>query len=79
MKDIRVPKVGMSTIEVEIAQVLVALGQRVQPATVIVSVAADKVDFDVEAGVEGTVEEILVTEGTVVEVGMIIARIREES
>jgi pyruvate/2-oxoglutarate dehydrogenase complex dihydrolipoamide acyltransferase (E2) component len=79
MKDVRVPKVGMSTIEVEIGEVFVSLGQRVQAASVIVSVAADKVDFDVEAGVEGTVEEILVTEGAVVEVGMVIARIREES
>jgi pyruvate/2-oxoglutarate dehydrogenase complex dihydrolipoamide acyltransferase (E2) component len=78
MKDVRVPKVGMSTVEVEIGEVLVSPGQRVQPASVIVSVAADKVDFDVEAGVEGTVEEILVTEGAVVEVGMVIARIREE-
>ena len=49
----------MSTVEVEIDQVLVTAGQRVEPDSVIASVAADKVDFDVEAGVAGVVEELL--------------------
>jgi pyruvate/2-oxoglutarate dehydrogenase complex dihydrolipoamide acyltransferase (E2) component len=79
MIDIRVPKVGMSTVEVEIGEVLVSPGQRVEPASVIASVAADKVDFDVEAGVTGIVDEILVGEGSVVEVGTVIARIREDA
>ena len=78
MKEIRVPKVGMSTVEVEIDQVLVAPGQRVRPGSVIASVAADKVDFEVEAEVDGVVEEVLVSEGAVAEVGTVIARIRED-
>ncbi|HTW00972.1 MAG TPA: biotin/lipoyl-containing protein [Streptosporangiaceae bacterium] len=78
MKEVRVPKVGMSTVEVEIDQVLVAPGQRVQPGSVIASVAADKVDFEVEAEVDGVVEEVLLTEGAVAEVGTVIARIRED-
>lgn len=76
--EVRVPKVGMSTVEVEIDEVLVAPGQRVQPDSVIASVAADKVDFQVEAGVTGVVEEVLVSGGAVAEVGTVIARIREE-
>jgi len=79
MTDIRVPKVGMSTVEVEIGEVMVSPGQRVEPASVIASVAADKVDFDVEAGVTGIVDEVLVGEGSVVEVGTVIARIREDA
>jgi pyruvate/2-oxoglutarate dehydrogenase complex dihydrolipoamide acyltransferase (E2) component len=78
VKEVRVPKVGMSTVEVEIDQVLVAPGQRVQPGSVIASVAADKVDFEVEAEVDGVVEEVLLTEGAVAEVGTVIARIRED-
>ena len=78
MIEVRVPKVGMSTVEVEIDQVLVAPGQRVESGTVIASVAADKVDFEVESEVGGVVEEILVGEGTITEVGMVIARIRED-
>jgi pyruvate/2-oxoglutarate dehydrogenase complex dihydrolipoamide acyltransferase (E2) component len=77
VKDVRVPKVGMSTVEVEIGEVLAYPGQRVEPSSVIVSVAADKVDFDIEAGTEGVVEEIMVAEGAVVEVGTLVARIRE--
>jgi pyruvate/2-oxoglutarate dehydrogenase complex dihydrolipoamide acyltransferase (E2) component len=76
--EVRVPKVGMSTVEVEIDEVLVAPGQRVQPDSVIASVAADKVDFEVQAGVTGVVEEVLVSDGAVAEVGTVIARIREE-
>jgi pyruvate/2-oxoglutarate dehydrogenase complex dihydrolipoamide acyltransferase (E2) component len=79
MTDIRVPKVGMSTVEVEIGEVLVSPGQRVEPTSIIASVAADKVDFDVEAGVTGIVDEVLVGEGSVVEVGTVIARIREDA
>lgn len=78
MIDVRIPKVGMSTVEVEIDQVLVSPGERVQPGSVIASVAADKVDFEIEAEVAGIVEEVLVSEGAVAEVGTIIARIREE-
>jgi pyruvate/2-oxoglutarate dehydrogenase complex dihydrolipoamide acyltransferase (E2) component len=76
--EVRVPKVGMSTVEVEIDQVLVTPGQRVQPGSVIASVAADKVDFEVEAEVAGVVEEVLVSEGAVAEVGTVIVRIRED-
>jgi pyruvate/2-oxoglutarate dehydrogenase complex dihydrolipoamide acyltransferase (E2) component len=79
MTDIRVPKVGMSTVEVEIGEVLVSPGQRVEPTSIIASVAADKVDCDVEAGVTGIVDEVLVGEGSVVEVGTVIARIREDA
>ena len=78
MIEVRVPKVGMSTVEVEIDQVLVTPGQRVQPGSVIASVAADKVDFEVEAEVAGVVEEVLVSEGAVAEVGTVIVRIRED-
>jgi pyruvate/2-oxoglutarate dehydrogenase complex dihydrolipoamide acyltransferase (E2) component len=69
----------MSTVEVEIGEVMVSPGQRVEPTSVIASVAADKVDFDVEAGVTGIVDEVLVGEGSVVEVGTVIARIREDA
>jgi pyruvate/2-oxoglutarate dehydrogenase complex dihydrolipoamide acyltransferase (E2) component len=78
MIEVRVPKVGMSTVEVEIDQVLVVPGQRVEPASVIAAVAADKVDFEVEAGVAGVIDEVLVGEGSVAEVGEVIARIRED-
>lgn len=77
MADIRVPKVGMSTVEVEITDILVEVGQQVAATDILLVVAADKVDLEVEAGVTGTVTEILVSEGDESEVGEIIARIEE--
>lgn len=75
MADIRIPKVGMSTVEVEITEILVKVGQQVAATDIIMVVGADKVDLEVEAGVAGTVTEILVSEGEEKEVGEIIARI----
>lgn len=75
MADIRVPKVGMSTIEVEITEVLVTVGQQVREGDVLMNVAADKADLEIEAGVGGTVVEILGGEGDVKEVGDIVVRI----
>jgi pyruvate/2-oxoglutarate dehydrogenase complex dihydrolipoamide acyltransferase (E2) component len=79
MDEVRVPKVGMSTIEVEIVDVKVAVGDHVEPGSVVASASADKVDFDIEAGVGGTVEELLVTKGAIVPVGSVVARIRRPS
>ncbi|HUZ21517.1 MAG TPA: biotin/lipoyl-containing protein [Acidimicrobiales bacterium] len=78
MIEVRVPKVGMSTIDVEVSSIQVRVGDRVAPTSVVVSVAADKVDFDIEAGAAGVVEELLVEEGSVVDVGTVVARIRED-
>jgi pyruvate/2-oxoglutarate dehydrogenase complex dihydrolipoamide acyltransferase (E2) component len=76
--EVRIPKVGMSTVEVEVDQVLVTAGQRVEPHSVIASIAADKVDFEIEAGVAGVVEELVLAAGSVAVVGDVIARIRED-
>jgi len=78
MIEVRVPKVGMSTSDVEVSSIQVRVGDRVAPTSVVVSVAADKVDFDIEAGAAGVVEELLVEEGSVVDVGTVVARIRED-
>ncbi len=66
MAEVRIPKVGMSTLDVEVTEILVKVGQ---------TVAADKIDLDIEALVAGTVTEILVEEGDVIDVGQIFAHI----
>ena len=65
----------MSTIEVEIGEILVAPGDRVEPSSPVMSVAADKVDFEIEAGVAGVVEAVLVAEGDVAQVGDVVVTI----
>lgn len=74
--DVRVPKIGMSTIEVEIVEVKVRVGDHVEPTSVVASASADKVDLDIEAGVSGRVEEVVVSEGAVVPVGGTVVRVR---
>lgn len=68
----------MSTIEVEVAQVLVTVGERVEPNSVIISAEADKVDFDIEAGASGIVNAIFVAKGDVVAVGAVVALINDD-
>lgn len=77
MIEVRVPKVGMSTLEVEIGELLVGVGDRVRADSVVCTALADKVDFDIEAGAEGTVVEVLVAAGDVVPVSGVVMRLGE--
>jgi len=79
MTEVRIPKMGMSTVEVDIGEVLVSVGDVVHPETTIVEVESEKVTFSIEAGVEGIVAEILVAPGDIRNVGDVIARITEGS
>jgi pyruvate dehydrogenase E2 component (dihydrolipoyllysine-residue acetyltransferase) len=75
MTDVRVPKVGMSTIEVEVLDILVSVGQRVSEGELLLNVGADKVDLAIESPVAGTVTEVLVNSGDTVEVGDVVVRV----
>lgn len=73
--DVRVPKLGMSAVEVDVTRVLVAAGQAVGPQDPVAEVESEKVTFEVEAGVAGTVVEVLVADGDACEVGDVIVRV----
>jgi pyruvate/2-oxoglutarate dehydrogenase complex dihydrolipoamide acyltransferase (E2) component len=75
MIDVQIPKMGMSTVEVEIADVLVAAGDLVAVGDPLVEVEGDKATFTIEAEVPGTVAEVLVAEGDERVVGDIVLRI----
>jgi pyruvate/2-oxoglutarate dehydrogenase complex dihydrolipoamide acyltransferase (E2) component len=77
MKEVRIPKMGMSTLEVDVLHILVTPGQRVVVGDVLVEVESEKATYEIEAEVGGTVAEVLVKEGDVMEVGDVIARIEE--
>jgi pyruvate/2-oxoglutarate dehydrogenase complex dihydrolipoamide acyltransferase (E2) component len=66
----------MSTVEVEIVDILVQTGQRVAVGDVLMTVAADKIDLTIEAEAAGTIVEILTQPGAVCEVGEIVARLQ---
>jgi pyruvate dehydrogenase E2 component (dihydrolipoamide acetyltransferase) len=73
--DVQIPKMGMSTVEVEVVGVDASVGDRVAADTVLLSIEGDKAQFDVEAGTAGVVRELLVKEGDLCNVGDIVARI----
>jgi len=51
--DVHIPKMGMSTVEVDVVAVHVAPGDRVEADTIVVEVQSEKANFEVEAGTAG--------------------------
>ncbi len=79
MSDVRIPKFGMSAVDVEILEVLVQPGDRVEVGTAVIEAASDKVDFEIESEVAGVVTEMLVEPGQTCPMGAIVARIDQDS
>jgi pyruvate/2-oxoglutarate dehydrogenase complex dihydrolipoamide acyltransferase (E2) component len=77
--DVHIPKAGMSTVEVDVIAVHVAVGDPVEPQTVLIEVESEKATFEVEAGHAGTVAELLVQEGDEASVGDVVARIAPQT
>jgi pyruvate/2-oxoglutarate dehydrogenase complex dihydrolipoamide acyltransferase (E2) component len=78
MAEIRIPKIGMSAVDVEVTEVHVGPGQHVTEGQPLLDVAADKVDFTIESTVSGTVGDVLAHEGDVCDVGQVVVLITEE-
>jgi pyruvate dehydrogenase E2 component (dihydrolipoamide acetyltransferase) len=76
LTNVQIPKMGMSTLEVDIVAVHVAPGDRVEPETIVVEIESEKSSFEIEAGVAGTVAEVLVSEGDEAQVGDVVVRIQ---
>lgn len=75
MIDVQIPKMGMSTVEVDIVAVHVKPGDRVDPSTIVVEIESEKANYEVEAGYSGFVTEVLVNKGDEMKVGDVVARI----
>lgn len=77
MEDVTLPKWGMTMSEGRIDTWEVSVGDEVEEGQPLAAISTDKVESDVEAPVDGVVEEILVAAGETVKVGTLLARIRE--
>jgi len=73
--DVHIPKMGMSTVEVDVVAVHVSVGDTVEPSTILIEVESEKANFEIEAGNAGTVREVLVAEGDEAMVGDVIVRL----
>ena len=71
--NIVLPAMGEGVIEATINKWLVAEGATVKEDEPLVEVATDKVDSEVPAPIAGTIVSILVTEGSIVRIGEVIA------
>lgn len=77
-RDIRIPKMGMGTGEVDVITWLVQPGASVEVGTPLVEIESEKSTVVLEADTRGILVEILVPGGEVAEVGTVIGRIQED-
>ena len=77
MIEVRVPKMGMSTVEVDVIHVAVALGDRVVAGQVLAEVEAEKASVEIEAETSGVVSAVLLRAGGAANVGDVVCRIDE--
>jgi 2-oxoglutarate dehydrogenase E2 component (dihydrolipoamide succinyltransferase) len=75
--EFRLPKLGMSIVEGTVTQWLVAEGDDVAEGQPMVSVEMDKADTELPAPLAGTVVQLAVAEGETIDVGELLAVIRE--
>ena len=75
MTEIRVPKMGPTTVEVEVMELLVSPGQRIAEGDPIAEVETEKTTVTVEATAAGIVTEILVTPGDICEIGAVLCTV----
>lgn len=75
--DVHVPKMGMSTVEVVVTEVLVSPGDEVQAGQGLVVVDGDKLSFEISAEVGGVVEEVLVVPDQECNVGDVVVRLAQ--
>lgn len=75
MVDVRIPKMGASTVEVDLIKWHVSVGSNVVPGQVLAEIESEKTMIEIEAEIAGVIEELCVPEGSATEVGTVICRI----
>jgi len=79
VEDVIVPKMGMSSDEVDVLEWHVGVGDAVSVGTPLVDVESEKAVLTIESELAGVVAEIIADRGATVEVGKVICRIRRAS
>jgi pyruvate dehydrogenase E2 component (dihydrolipoamide acetyltransferase) len=73
--EITLPDPGDST-EIEVLSVSVSAGDTVTAGTVLMEIATDKANADIEAPADGVIESVGVAEGDIIEADKILAVLR---
>jgi pyruvate/2-oxoglutarate dehydrogenase complex dihydrolipoamide acyltransferase (E2) component len=74
--EIRIEDPG-NTVEVEVIEVMVQPGAQVTAGTVLLEVATDKANAEIDAPADGVVEEVHVAEGDIIPVDRVLAVLRK--
>ena len=77
MTEIRVPKMGPTTVEVEVMELLVSEGQRIAAGDPVAEVETEKTEVTIEATAAGIVSEILVSVGDICQIGEVLCTVAE--
>jgi pyruvate/2-oxoglutarate dehydrogenase complex dihydrolipoamide acyltransferase (E2) component len=72
MHEIRIPKYGMSTVEVDVLELFVSIGQTVAVGDPIAEVDTEKVNMVLESDGAGVVSEVRMEAGQTYEVGDVV-------
>lgn len=75
MHEVRIPKLGLDTLDCEIRDWLVRIGERVKPGTPLLEVEMEKAVVTIEADVGGVLREVHAQAGETVAVGTIVGLI----
>lgn len=78
VRDVHIPKMGMSTQEVDIVAIHIREGQKISRGAAIADIESEKVTFTLEAEFTGTVREVLIEPGSQMVVGDVVCRIEED-
>jgi len=76
VEEVRIPKFGMSTVDVDVTQIYIAVGQAIAVGDPIVDVDTDKVTSTIESEVAGVVVEIAVELDATYQVGDLVCRVQ---
>lgn len=79
MAEVSVPTLGESVTEATVGQWMFGLGDHVNKDQAVVALETDKVSVEVAAPLSGILSEIIVPEGETVEIGAVLAKMKEAS
>lgn len=79
MAEMKIPQLGESVTEGLLASWLKEPGDHVDVDEPLLEVTTDKVNVEIPSEYSGVIEEILVPEGSKVEIGRVICRIRTDA
>lgn len=77
MQEVRIPKYGMSTVEVDVTTVHITLGQTVAIGDPLIDLETDKIVTTLESEIAGVVRVISVVPDTTYEVGDVVCLIED--